>query len=310
MRKSELQQLTVTELKSLARKMKIPLPSGARKETIISVLAASETPAEAGRSAAAAGRNAVAKKSTKGPAAGKRTAKKATTVKKGHGTHSGTPGLAPETPHERWKFPPGIEEPLMAQERVEISKFYTGPVQPAPSLDTYHELPQGYGEDQITIMARDPMMAYAYWEVTPARLEREKSWFGWDSTLCVRVYDITGVQFNGSNAQGYYDQEISDRIGSWYFGIGRPGHSFAADIGLRTPAGRFLTLARSNFITMPRDGASDVIDEEWSVTEEEFWRMYGIGEGLSSLEVGERWRQRLRHGLFSPGMRSRKEGGK
>jgi hypothetical protein len=140
-------------------------------------------------------------------------------------------------------------------------------------------------------MPRDPQMAYAYWEVTPARIEREKQWFGWDSTLCVRVYDITGVQFTGNNAQGYYDQEISDRIGSWYFGVNRPGHSLAADIGLRTSNGRFLTLARSNFITMPRDGVSDVIDEEWMITEEEFWKIYGIG-GLSSQEVGEMWRQR------------------
>lgn len=292
MKKSELTALTVAELKSLARKKKLTLPSKARKEEIIAAITASAAPAKAKTKgpAKAAGRKTAVKKSAAG--AVKRPVKKT--------APSGTPGRSQETRRP----PAGVEEPLMAQERVEVAKFYTGPVPPASSQEAYRELPAGYGEDQITIMPRDPQVAYAYWEVTPARLEREKQWFGWDSTLCVRVYDITGVQFNGNNAQGYYDQEISDRIGSWYFGIDRPGHSLAADIGLRTPNGRFLTLARSNFITMPRDGMSDVIDEEWMITEEEFWKIYGIG-GLSSQEVGELWRQRRMHGLSSPGMQPR-----
>ena len=294
MKKSELTALTVAELKSLARKKKITLPSNAKKDELIAALSASAAPAKARtkRPIKTAGRKTVAEKSAAGAGARKRPVKKP------------APAQTIARPPERWELPSGVEEPLLAQERVEVAKFYTGPVPPASSQEAYRELPAGYGDDQITIMSRDPQVAYAYWEVTPARIEREKQWFGWDSTLCVRVYDITGVQFNGSNAQGYYDQEISDRIGSWYFGVNRPGHSLAADVGLRTSNGRFLTLARSNFITMPRDGMSDVIDEEWMITEEEFWKIYGIG-GLSSQEVGEFWRQRRMHGLSSPGMQPR-----
>lgn len=303
MKKSELKTLTVAELKSLARKKKITLPSNARKDELIAALTASAAPAKTRAkaktrtkgAAKAAGRKPAGKKSAAGGV--KRPLKKTAA--------SGMPGRPRETREPLF----GVEEPLMAQERVEVAKFYTGPVPPASSQEAYRELPSGYGEDQITIMARDPQVAYAYWEVTPARIEREKQWFGWDSTLCVRVYDITGVPFTGDNAQGYYDQEIADRIGSWYFGINRPGHSLAADIGLRTANGRFLTLARSNFITMPRDGVSDVIDEEWMITEEEFWTIYGIG-GLSSQEAGEHWRQRRMHGLSSPGMQSRERGKK
>jgi hypothetical protein len=90
--------------------------------------------------------------------------------------------------------------------------------------------------------------------------------------------------------------------------MGRPNHSFCADIGLRAPDGRFLALARSNFVTMPRDGASDVIDEEWMVSEEEFWKLYGFPGGLSSQEVSELWRQRRMHGISSPGMSGRGRG--
>lgn len=293
MKKPDLTALTAAELKALAERKKVPIPSGAKKADILAALiAAGKKPAKA------AVKKAAAKKAGKA-APGKRPRR----------APPAEPAKAPEKPREEWKMPPGVEEPLMAQERVETAKYYTGPAHPVPAAGAYGELPAEYGEDRIALMARDPYVAFAYWEVTPGRLEREKQWFGWDSRLCVRIYDVTGVQFDGGNATGHYDQDISERVGSWYFGINRPSRSFVADIGLRSPDGRFLTLARSNYVVMPRDGASDVIDEEWMITEEEFRKLYGFGEGLSSQEVAELWRQRRLHGISSPGMSAR-EGGK
>ncbi len=198
----------------------------------------------------------------------------------------------------------------MVQERVSESKYYTGPATLA-EVPAHSELPQAYGEDKIVIMMRDPFVAYAYWEATPARIERERSWFGWNSKLCVRIYDVTGVQFDGRNAIGYFDQEIFDRTGNWYFDLGRPSHSFCADLGLLAPEGRFLTLARSNYITMPLDTASEVIDEEWMLVDEEFWKLYGYPEGmragLSSPEMQEMVRRRRLLEITSPGLFSREK---
>jgi hypothetical protein len=209
--------------------------------------------------------------------------------------------------HE-WKTPPAAEEPLLAQERALESKYYTGPDrrEAPPSRD---EAPKTYGQDRIVLMTRDPFVAHAYWEAGPERLERERSWFGWDSRLTVRIYDITGVQFDGRNATGVFDQEVFERAGNWYFDLGRPGHSFCADLGLLSPEGRFLTLARSNYITMPREGVSDVIDPEWMLEDEEFWKAYGYPEGfrggLSSPELEEMMRRRRLQEISSPGLFSR-----
>jgi hypothetical protein len=193
----------------------------------------------------------------------------------------------------------------MAQERVSESKYYTGPLALVPAVAS-GELPTGYNEEKIAILSRDPYVAYAYWEATPARIERDKAWFGWDSKLCVRIYDITGVQFDGRNATGYFDQEVEDRIGSWYFDVGRPSHSFCADLGLLSSGGRFLTIARSNYITMPRDGVADVIDEEWMLVDEEFWKLYGYPEGfrqgVSSAEMQEMLKRRRELEITSPGL--------
>ena len=190
----------------------------------------------------------------------------------------------------------------MAQERVSDAKYYTGPERGPTAASAYGELPAGYGEEKIAIMVRDPYLAYAYWEVTQERLQREKAWFGWDGKLTIRIYDVTGVQFDGRNAVGYFDQDVDELVGKWYFDLGRPGHSFIADIGLLSPEGRFLTLARSNRVITPRDGVSDVVDGEWIVVDEEYWKIYGLRGGPSSQQLHEKGRLKRRPQVTSPGM--------
>lgn len=297
MEKTDMTSRTLAELKALAQKKKIALPAGAKKADIIALL-------KAGAAGAASARKPAPEKNS--VSRGKVASKRAPAPER---TPAGKPAEKPAQKHD-WKLPAGAEEPLMAQSQVSESKFYTGPAQqrqPGP----YEYLPNEYGEDKIALMTRDPYMAYSYWETTPARIEREKAWFGWDSKLCVRMYDVTGVRdFNGTNAVGYFDQEVYERTGNWYFDLGRPTHTFCADIGLLAPGGRFLTLARSNFITMPRDGVSEVLDEEWMLLDEEFWKLYGFPSGLSSPQSQEMVKRRRLLEITSPGTFSRERAAK
>jgi uncharacterized protein len=309
MKKTDLLSMVIDELKALAKKMKIVLPTRAKKDEIIDALM---TTAVAGKKAVtkkttlkkAVAKNVTVKKSTaKKAAESKSLAKKAgpgkvaskTTVKaKQHEAKKPAaavrkiaapdrrPGRGlpePIIPIHDWKIPPGVEEPLLAQERAAESKYYTGQAGQQAAAQP-GELPKAYGEDRLVLIARDPFVVHAYWEATPERLEREKAWFGWESKICIRIFDITGVQFDGRNAIGYLDQEVIERSGNWYLDLGRPGHSFCADLGLLSPEGRFFPLVRSNYITIPRDGVSDVIDEEWMLADEEFWKIYGYPEGF------------------------------
>ncbi len=307
MKKTELQTMVVAELKALAKKMNIKMKAGLRKADIVELLAAAfKKPAKP-----APAKNAKAAKSTAvlKDASGSKTnnaiARQKVRPEKPIDQKPETavkPSVKMPPADREWKVPPRVEEPIMVQERVSDAKYYTGPGREHAGESL--ELPVGYGEEKIALMARDPYLAYAYWEVTPSRIEREKAWFGWDGRLAVRVYDVTGVQFDGRNAVGYYDQEVSELTGSWYFDLGRPAHSFIADLGLLSPEGRFLTLARSNYITMPRDGVSDVVDEEWMLADEEFWKLYGFPGGPSSVQLQEMVRIR-RMQVSSPGLQSR-----
>jgi hypothetical protein len=297
MNRSELLSMLVSELKTLARKMKVAVPSGAAKADIVKALSAA---LKTTKKKATVKKTAVRKIAVKKAAVKKSAiAKKASAVKRVvKGKLSKALAVAPV---REWKLPPGTEEPLMAQERVAESKYYTGPEKGPSRAIPYEELPSGYGEEQIGLMVRDPYMVHAYWEVTPSRIEREKAWFGWNSKITLRVYDVTGIQFDGRNALGYFDQEVFQSIGSWYFDVGRPSHSFVADVGLLSPEGRYHTLARSNFISMPRDGVSEVLDEEWMLVDEEFWKLYGLPGGPSSPQIREMIKRRRMQQVTSPG---------
>src|ERR1700683_894709 len=62
------------------------------------------------------------------------------------------------------------------------------------SVDAGAPLPEGYGDNHIVIMARDPLCFFAYWEITHERAEQIRVAHGrdsWDrSALTLRVYDL------------------------------------------------------------------------------------------------------------------------
>jgi len=328
MTKNGLTTMTVAELKALAKKKKISLPAGSNKADIVKILAkggpalsrskgtaAGKTvkAVKTAKAPKASGKKAVAKKRLSGKTAGtkklakakKPAAKKRTAAKKANRTVM-TAGQAPV--RRPWQLPAGVEESLLAQERVADAKYYTGTAEPKPAAP-FDMLTHEYGSERMALMARDPYMAFSYWELPQSRIEKEKAWFGWDSKLCVRVYDITGVMFDGKNAIAYFDQEVYERVGSWYFEFGRPMHSFCADLGLLAANGRFLTMIRSNAVTMPRDGVSDVLDEEWMLVDEEFMKLYSGSRtgGISSQQAQELMSQRRMLEITSPGLFSKQK---
>lgn len=130
-----------------------------------------------------------------------------------------------------------------------------------------NNLPDRYGSNEIVAMVKDPYWAHAYWEITAAKQQEFSEEFGpgaWEeSRPVIRVHDVTEVEdFNGSNAP-FDDIEIDDFANSWYIHLGRPDHSFYLDLGRRLPGGHFVTLARSNRVSLPSNAPSNIIDPLW-----------------------------------------------
>jgi hypothetical protein len=105
-------------------------------------------------------------------------------------------------------------------------------------------LPTEYGENNITLMTVDPNKLFTFWEV------REDTLAMHEGNLNVRVYDVTGVEFDGTNANSYFDIAVNERIGSRYIDVS-PEKEFITDIGIIYFEGIFITVARSNKVSTP-----------------------------------------------------------
>jgi len=116
----------------------------------------------------------------------------------------------------------------------------------------------------------------------------------------LRIYDVSHIIFDGTNAHRFFDIEIGPEASNWYIDTGGPGRSWCVDLGLRLPNGEFITIVRSNTVYTPLEGPSWITDEEWMVPEDMFARLYGMGFGLGkSSPVGKAWQERIKRALFS-----------
>lgn len=158
----------------------------------------------------------------------------------------------------------------------------------AAALASAFSIPTGYGDHKIVLMVKDPWWIYAYWETQPEqerqvrRQLRPEEVSGLRAVL--RVYDVTGRNYPDEGANRWFDITVSDLAMNWFIHVNAPNRSFIVELGLLTAQGRFLMLVRSNRVTTPRFGPSDVLDEAWMVTDEAYWRLFGMtaGVGLGS----------------------------
>ncbi len=111
-------------------------------------------------------------------------------------------------------------------------------------------IPEEYGEDAVALMTVDPMNLFIYWEVSEDTLAGHKG------NITIRLYDVTGVDFNGMNANSYLDLIVDKRIGDLYLDV-HPGRDYVADIGVKDPLGIFISMARSNKATTPYGGMAE-----------------------------------------------------
>jgi hypothetical protein len=207
-----------------------------------------------------------------------------------------------------------VEIPIRGTE-VEESKYFVGAVAPAVGrsglIDLEHrELPGGYAEDVLALQVRDPWWAHAYWDLDAAtypRLKRDHAGDLEKSRWVLRSYDVSYINFDGTNAHRFFDTSVDRDARNWYLNFGAPGTSWCVDLGFILPDGRFITVLRSNVIALPLDGPSWVTDEEWMIPDDEFRRLYGMSVGLGpnvSSPVGKLWQERLKKDITSGGIAS------
>jgi len=210
----------------------------------------------------------------------------------------------------------GKEEAISAvKETIEAAKFNTVQTTVQPREVAYdYNLPQRYYDDKIVLLARDPWWLHSYWDISETRINQvidsipsaEREGLHW----VLRLHDVTGVMdFDGSNGHSFYDTEINSEVRSWYLNPNSPEREWCIDIGFKNKDGKFFLLARSNLTKSPYFGISSVVDEEWALPDEEYYKALGVYEmGRSSFEHKKKLEEsvlsQISSGGFSPGISS------
>ena len=162
-------------------------------------------------------------------------------------------------------------------------------------------------KDRIIAMVRDPYWLHAYWELSRSTLARAQAALGqeWHTARPVlRLMDVTSEDTTSASERHVRDIEIHGGVNNWYIDVVNPPRSYRIDVGYLARRGKFFVLARSNVVSTPKVGVSDVLDENWVSVQDQFQKIYHQSGGphgsANSTDLRELFEERLRrpmHGL-------------
>jgi ABC-type phosphate transport system substrate-binding protein len=126
--------------------------------------------------------------------------------------------------------------------------------------DNLPDLPSGYDESRIVLMARDPQWGYTYWDVPDDCRQALRNQGG--QQLALRLYDVTDLG-NTQNPHSLQQYSCDEMARDWYLPIPVSDREYITEIGYLTATGAWLLLARSNTVRIPPVYPSDWIDDQF-----------------------------------------------
>ncbi len=127
------------------------------------------------------------------------------------------------------------------------------------------DLPNGYNRTRLSVLVRDTEWIFAFWEIAVSTVAE----FGLGGhnppPLVLRLADVTGIDYNGSNAHSIEDIRVGNSANSWYINVPVKGRSYLVELGVQTDDGKFTVIAQSHGFEMPRAEVSNHID--WHLDE-------------------------------------------
>jgi hypothetical protein len=133
------------------------------------------------------------------------------------------------------------------------------------------ELPDSYEETCLFLMAVEPYLVHAIWDVDPAVRKKIKDQ-DHDSPhpvrFILRFHDVTGTIFDGENSSASFDVEIDLDEKKRYVPLRDAGRAYLAEIGIVNGTGSFSPFARSNVTETPRIGPTPELEPRFAVVQE------------------------------------------
>jgi hypothetical protein len=155
---------------------------------------------------------------------------------------------------------PDVPEELgLEQLRVTQAKFSPG-IRHHLLIDQEARLPDEYGVNRAVLLVRDPFWLFLYWEMTPEALAVAARQDFQDSVI--RVHDVTGLDPFENTSRSHFDV-LCGSARSWYISVPGDDRDYRAEIGSLTKRGEFLSILRSNTVSMPPARMSSRVEDRF-----------------------------------------------
>jgi hypothetical protein len=119
---------------------------------------------------------------------------------------------------------------------------------------------------RVAAMPVNPRLLHVYWQISQRDLETIHHTFhepGVKARPVLRLYDITYILFDGTNAHHVFDVEVDLRTLRWNVALWSGNKSYIVELGYELSDGSFYRMARSNMIHVPREEPSHRLDENY-----------------------------------------------
>jgi hypothetical protein len=126
-----------------------------------------------------------------------------------------------------------------------------GKAKDLPAYEFLGYLPESYGSKKLFLVARDPHILFAYWDLSAIQYQ-EAARAAHDGKIFLEVY----VPNEGRVQQIH----VWDSHKNWYLQVNRPDTTFIAQLGYYRHDGGFEVIARSSEVHTPRDTLSPNTD--------------------------------------------------
>ncbi|MBI4387876.1 MAG: DUF4912 domain-containing protein [Candidatus Omnitrophica bacterium] len=199
-----------------------------------------------------------------------------------------------------------VKQPSFSEKSSQWSQSIQPQPVPTQWANGAPELPHSYNVTRLVLMVRDPYTVFCYWDFSSETWSWIQGLFKkhhGNLKVILRIYDVTNIEFDGSHSNSSHDIDVSLEAKNWYAHVSVPNREWVFDLALISSSGDYYLIVRSNRVRTPRDGPSDVIDENWMIAD--FDRIYalsgGFGIGMSSAEVRRLIKERylIQRALFS-----------
>ncbi|AIE60738.1 DUF4912 domain-containing protein [Bacillus methanolicus] len=112
-------------------------------------------------------------------------------------------------------------------------------------------------DDHLCIWLVSPNKLYSFWRLSEEQKMLISNYYQRsfsDFQLVLRLYDVTCILFNGSNAHDVFEIYLPQDNKCWFFEGLKPNRCYCAELGIKLSDQKFLPILRSNTVHAPRSG--------------------------------------------------------